>query len=551
MTGHPVLRVDISNLPVGEPLGSGGQGRVVTVAGFLINGQWPAALKIYSRDAVGEMDPAALEEIVALPRDLSPDAAQWLYDNTAWPAVIVEDGGAACGFLMRVVPPEFSFQFRTQTQGTRQKLADVAFLLNSDEYVSRSGLTVSEQDRLALLGTLAQTLSRLHDLGIYVGDLSPKNLLFSLGPPQPGCFILDCDAMRVRGQTVLKQVHTPDWEVPDGEPTATAATDAYKFGLLAIRLFARDQTSRDRGALAAISPALGQLAELSQDADPSRRPPPGAWITPLGEAARRASAAPATASGPVPAVAQGPAAGVSPAPDRIAVPMPTVTDAEPPAVTAQPTRTPGPRPRRRGALIVWGLAGLVVIGGGAAAAVHALDHSPGYTNLDPSINEGNTAPAGTGQAALSSPSAIPTPTPTTSVGQVTIGNSIISNPQAASIASLFNTYFTGINDQDYSQALSAFAPDAPINPTSSSTVESLAHADSTTQDSNIVLNSLYPSDGGNVTKANITFQSTQQPGYGPDGASDQTCTDWNLNYTITQSSGNYYLYQVKGTDTGC
>jgi eukaryotic-like serine/threonine-protein kinase len=562
MTGHPVPRVDISNLPIGDELGTGGQGRVVTIGGFLVNGQWPTALKIYSAEAAAELDAAALESIVEFPRQLSPEDARWLQENTAWPTVLVEDAGAACGFLMRVIPEEYYFQFHTQTQGIRQKPADVAFLLNSDQYVSSSGITVSEHDRLSLLAALATALDRLHDLDIFVGDLSPKNLLFSLRPPRPGCFILDCDAMRVRGQTVLKQLHTPDWEVPDGEPGATAAADAYKFGLLAIRLFARDQSSRDRGPLAAVSPELGHLAELSQHSDPAQRPLPAAWIAPLLAAVHDASTAPAAASPPVPAAEQAPAS----APGRIAVPVDTVTPAavpesELPQPSAPGPTAPGPQrpvvtaapPRRRGALIAWGVAGLVVLGGGAGIAVHALDHSPGSSYTPTSNEQGNATllPDSGQQNQPTSAPPTPTPSPTTSVGQVTIAGPLISNPQAADIAALFNTYFSGIDEQNYQQALSVFANNAPLNPTSASTLNSLSQADSTSTDSDVVLTSLYPSDGSTVTKAHITFQSNQSPGYGPATAPDQTCTNWSLTYTLSYSSGNYQLFKDKGAYAGC
>ena len=57
MTGHPVPRVDISNLPIGDELGTGGQGRVVTIGGFLVNGQWPTALKYGLKfDSDGDRD---------------------------------------------------------------------------------------------------------------------------------------------------------------------------------------------------------------------------------------------------------------------------------------------------------------------------------------------------------------------------------------------------------------------------------------------------------------------------------------------------------------
>jgi hypothetical protein len=317
VTAVSVSRIDISCLGHGQDLGRGGQGQVTAVSGALIDGRWAAVLKTYSRDVARALDTNALEMVVGFPGTIQADDRHWLLENTAWPAVIAEDQGNVRGFLMRVVPTPYYFNFRTQTQGAVQKLADAAFLLNSDRYVSSSGLSVSDHDRLALLENLAAALSRLHRLGVVVGDLSPKNLLFSL-TPSPSCFLIDCDAMLVRGRTVLPQVQTPDWEVPVGEPTATSATDAYKFGLLAIRLFARDQSSHDQMALAMVSAELGRLAAASQHQDPSRRPAPETWVSVLAAARQalpqgKAPAAPATPwrrpsvlAAPVPA-ATGPA----------------------------------------------------------------------------------------------------------------------------------------------------------------------------------------------------------------------------------------------------
>src|SRR5690348_3484670 len=126
MTAPAVLRVDISSLSLGLQLGSGGQGRVVAVSGFRIDGKWPAVLKIYSQ-ALALLDAAVLEKIVSLPSQLSPGDRQWLLDNTAWPAAIAEDKGVVSGFLMRMVPEDFYFSYQTQTQGARRQLADTAF----------------------------------------------------------------------------------------------------------------------------------------------------------------------------------------------------------------------------------------------------------------------------------------------------------------------------------------------------------------------------------------------------------------------------------------
>jgi hypothetical protein len=75
----------------------------------------------------------------------------------------------------------------------------------------------------------------LHKHGVCVGDISPKNLLFAL-IPHPAVYFIDCDAMRIDGVSVLRQVETPGWQVPAGEELATVYSDTYKLGLLALRL---------------------------------------------------------------------------------------------------------------------------------------------------------------------------------------------------------------------------------------------------------------------------------------------------------------------------
>ena len=178
----------------------------------------------------------------------------------------------------------------TVTQGSKAMLSTVEFLLNTDDYVSRSGISISEQGRLNLLGTLADAMSRLHALGIVIGDVSPKNLLFNLSS-YVSCFFIDCDAIRLHGECALEQIDTPEWEVPPGEEKGTEGSDSYKFGLLAIRLFARDQSSRDGAALSALSAELGALAGRSQDRDPAGRPAPGSWVSAIQSAASAASCA--------------------------------------------------------------------------------------------------------------------------------------------------------------------------------------------------------------------------------------------------------------------
>lgn len=291
-------RVDRGSLTLGERIGHGGQGAVFRVANRKINQQWDVVYKEYNHDTLPDLRVEALESMAGLVTRLPAASAEWLCERTAWPAEVVESQGKVTGFLMREVPDRFRFDLRNlgADVGNTRRLANLEFLLNEDAYVAQVGLRVSERDRLRLLADLASTLSRLHAMGIAVGDLSPKNLLLATSP-EPACFIIDCDAMRLHGKSVLPQVETPDWQVPEGEEKGTRRSDVYKLGLLAARMFARDQSSTDPVALAAIAPELGNLARASLEHDPALRPAPGQWAEHLMAASESAGTAHATAGG--------------------------------------------------------------------------------------------------------------------------------------------------------------------------------------------------------------------------------------------------------------
>lgn len=269
--------VSHDTLRLGDRLGSGGQGTVHQVLNREINKSWPVAYKEYNAAAQGAADIDALRAMVELIPALPASTAEWLCTIAAWPAALVEREGRISGFLMRAVPEEYYFDYRGFDGKVTRKLATAEFLLNSESYTSSIGLYVNERARLRLLADLAATLSRLHILGIAVGDMSPKNLLFTAGSG-PSCFLIDCDTMRIDGRGVLPQAETPDWQIPAGEEKGTPSSDAYKFALLAVRLFARDQTSRDPAVLpAAAEPKLAELARAALDGQAGDRPVPGVW----------------------------------------------------------------------------------------------------------------------------------------------------------------------------------------------------------------------------------------------------------------------------------
>ncbi|MFB6889078.1 hypothetical protein ACFCX4_07155 [Kitasatospora sp. NPDC056327] len=415
MTARPVRAVEHGELLLEHRLGQGGQGTVHRVANRRIDEageSWGVVYKEYDAHVLPDLDADALAAMAGLLDELGDAERRWLCGRTAWPAAVVRRQGLVLGFLMREAPDRFHFEYRGLggPAAAARRLASLEYLLNGDAYVAGVGLEVSERDRLLLLADLAATLSRLHRLGVAVGDLSPKNLLFTTAG-RPECFLIDCDAMRLRGRSALPQAETPDWQLPAGEERATPAGDVHKLALLAVRLFARDQTATDPAALGAVSPVLGDLARASLGGDPARRPTPAVWAEQLLAAAGTASTVPAAAAVPGGA---GPAGYGNAGPFPLPLPLP-VAPVPPPV-----RRTP---PAAVGAGIVAVIAAVVValvltgtIGGGPAAT------DPPTPTAAATVS----SPAASGPAEPSGfPDPVRTPTPSASpdpVGAATVGD---------------------------------------------------------------------------------------------------------------------------------
>jgi serine/threonine protein kinase len=127
------------------------------------------------------------------------------------------------------IPDQF-FISLTTLRGTSSNRAEFQHLLNNESVLSARGIVIDDVQRYRLLREVASGLAFLHGHGVCVGDISPKNLLFSL-TPRESVYFIDCDSMSINGVSALTHVETPGWEVPSGEEPATIYSDTYK-GLL-------------------------------------------------------------------------------------------------------------------------------------------------------------------------------------------------------------------------------------------------------------------------------------------------------------------------------
>ncbi|MEU6161328.1 hypothetical protein [Streptomyces sp. NPDC047130] len=403
MSGYSVPRVPYASLRLGAEIGKGGQGTVWAVEDRKINGRWPVVYKEYQADALARLEVEALESLVAFVPRLAPADGLWLAENSCWPAGLVTRDGTVSGLLMRRIPEEFFAELLGQRSTT-----GVQYLLNPPSYLATAGITramgeVTPRRLFGLLADVATKVHRLHRLGVVVGDLSPKNLLFTFTGDRPRCFFIDCDSMGVSGTWALPPVHTDQWQLPHRERPMTTAGDAYKFALLAARLFIRDQRGTDLAPLRALAPDVAEVARATLESGPADRPVMSRWLDPLRHAAETAPdewprpATPRTPPGPAPVNASTPVSTAAPPPPGA---RPRAGGAVPPPRAAQPAPhlTPTPTTGRglRGPGLLVGLIAVVVFLfaqlNGTGDATQASSGSSGVTA---GTGTGATGPGGT------------------------------------------------------------------------------------------------------------------------------------------------------------
>lgn len=529
MTSPVGQEIDVGRLHRLEMLGDGGQGTVYRVA---VPGQaGPMAHKEYKSSARPEVDWPALRELVAFLGTLDDDTRLWLTEHAAWPTTIVSQHGLPQGFLMRLAPDDCIVELRMPSERKRQLLA-FEYLLNPVSYLVRLGLTVTESDRLVLLRELADVLSRLHRLGIVVGDLSPKNVVISL-PPGPRCFLIDCDAVRRAGVSVLPQLQTPDWAVPAGEELATAGSDVYKIGLLAVRLLAGDQTTTDLAHIPISMPHLTDVIRRSLASPPEVRPSPAEWVSALDLSIPLASTAP-----PV-------------------LPARHATSSRHAAPTARDAVVvPGPAPvsprQAWAALFVGALLGVLIL---VVALPHQLDRPsngpvPNATSAG-GASVGAPYVIGTRTVPVRPPVRAPT-IPPPALGIIDT-SAVAGDSREVGVALLFNRYFSAVNSHDVDATLARLDPQHSLRKATAAQLRNYVDAMSTTYDTQIRLVSLQPGTGGDdALHAVVSFQSRQAPGFGPTRNPNETCTQWTVTYWLSERSpGSYLILRGPGSSQPC
>lgn len=188
-------------------------------------------------------------------------------------------------------------------------------------------------------------------------------------------------------------------------------------------------------------------------------------------------------------------------------------------------------------LVVAGLTGGTVFYlGHHSSGTEAVHRSGDSTRITAQASGSDATPGEADSAPTSSPSSLPsTPSPaTSSVGQVTIAADVSQDPDASSVATFLNQYFTAINNHDYQSYISLLSSQDEQGLTQ----EQFDNGYGSTVDSAETLLGISTAANGDLV-ASVTFTSHQNPADSPD--QQESCTDWNISLFLEQGGGGYLI----------
>ncbi|MGW0036372.1 hypothetical protein [Gordonia sp. NPDC003376] len=257
-------------------IAAGGQGVVYRASKVKTSFTSNMVYKEYKPGVVGGLNRSALAAMPDFLERLGHSEASRLVEFAAWPCALVTHAGSVTGFVMPAIPAKF-FMTINLVSGPKRVAAEIQHIMNPRQVDANRGLKITDRQRIEVLKEVAAALAKLHARSVAVGDISPKNLLFSLST-SVSVYFIDTDAMRVASRSVATQLETPEWEVPSGEELATAQSDMYKFGLMVLRVLVGDQGTRNPDQLPAKTPsAIKTAVRASISGSKAGRPSAAQW----------------------------------------------------------------------------------------------------------------------------------------------------------------------------------------------------------------------------------------------------------------------------------
>jgi hypothetical protein len=166
-----------------------------------------------------------------------------------------------------------------------------------------------------------------------------------------------------------------------------------------------------------------------------------------------------------------------------------------------------------------------------------------------SDDNGGGSPSPTSATGSSGPSATPSSADPEEGGIVVAIAPGITDGRADEVVAMLNVYFNGINAKDYPAVGTVLDPDGTTDPDDEDDMKELSDGTRSTKDSHATLTSLDDAGDG-LLSAEVTFRSNQRAGDGPQDRPAETCTQWDIVYTLTHD-GAYRIRQSDATSQPC
>ncbi|MFA1538500.1 hypothetical protein [Actinomadura monticuli] len=229
--------------------------------------------KTYTPEVRGEVRLPALAAMADWRLGLGGDERAELDRTCAWPRSVVMDGRAVQGVLVRPAPAAMFLDANGHSKAwSLPRHLDA--LARPEAKARKLGFEYYPPPvKLAVLARVLRTMLWLHGHGYAVGDLQPRNALFSFDGATADVLLVDCDAcVPLSGEPAHAQRDPADWKAPWPEPFGVR-TDLYKFALLVVRSLqentAAPATDRDRLRAVMQTRTCDVLVELCRGGRPA------------------------------------------------------------------------------------------------------------------------------------------------------------------------------------------------------------------------------------------------------------------------------------------
>ena len=268
------LAVPFGDVEIGLLLGEGGEARVYAAR---YAGDDPelrstrlVAAKVFTEARANRSTIAAVNSLASLRQALRGTDAE-INVRFNLPLRVLANGDELIGYLLpRIGPPFVRTGTRFPDERDAPRVAERLFL--GREAATSVGLCYATlTHRLTVCRQLAEAFELLHGIGYVYGDLSGRNVLYSLWSSVE-VVLLDCESLRPTGSaTSNPQMTTPGWIQP-GRSSLSQVTDQAKLSTFMLRTLSpgvgadrANDPSRLRGA-SILGDQDGRLPEIFRKA---------------------------------------------------------------------------------------------------------------------------------------------------------------------------------------------------------------------------------------------------------------------------------------------